>query len=235
MGWQQSGPSLPGACTGVLIRKAAGEYVSEPTPNDKDLLDAVKNINPEVALTMSTEGSSAIFDNIDPSETMLLFQNGSQIQIYDSMADVAASSSIKKFQYAALIRRERVFLVWHDDLSRILPHAMEVESRALALVWGSGASPFGVSTNPFATPRGYNSAVASEVNLPLEKKVADALVEEVSSESVEDLEAGGAKESLARPLVFTSSVYVGMAMLAILGKPNQHSFRGWSLTRSQHW
>jgi hypothetical protein len=52
------------------------------------------------------------------------------------MSQVASSSasSIKKYQYAALIREERVLLVWHDDLDRIIPHAVDIESRLLSLV-----------------------------------------------------------------------------------------------------
>jgi hypothetical protein len=199
---------------GVLIRKSQGEFASEPDPVDPELLDAVKRVNPEVALTMSTEGTSAVFDVIDVNETELLFPNGSQIQIYDSMAEIATSNTIRKYQYAALLRQERVLLVWHDDLGLILSHAMEVESRMLALIWGTGISPFGAATNPFST--GANSYMASEVNLPIEKEKdsPEVTVEEVQR-SPSDVEAGS-RESLARPLVITSSIFVGMGIMAIV-------------------
>ncbi|ORY16516.1 glycosyl transferase family group 2-domain-containing protein [Clohesyomyces aquaticus] len=213
MNWMISGPVPPGACMGVLIRKSGGEYATEPGHIDQELYDAVKKVNPAVALTMSTEGTSAVFDVIGPEETMLLFTNGSQIQIYDSMAEIASSSAIRKFQYAALVRRERILLVWHDDLGLILSHAMEIESRMLALIWGTGASPFGISTNPFAT--GANSGVGSEIDLSTEKDkaTADVSIEEVGAAT--DPESG-VRESLARPLIFTSSIFVGMGVFAIL-------------------
>ncbi|KAF2730709.1 hypothetical protein EJ04DRAFT_34083 [Polyplosphaeria fusca] len=214
MHWMLSGPVPRGTCMGVLIRKTQGTYFSEPNPVDSELLDAVTRINSEVALTMATEGTNAVFDVIDPGETEVHFQNGSQIQIYESMAEIATSSNIRKFQYAALVRQERVVLIWHDDLGRILSHAMEVESKMLALVWGTKVSPFGAPTNPFST--GANSYIASEVHLPLDKeKEADVSVEEVG-ESTTDLETGGARESLARPLIFTSSIFVGMGIAAII-------------------
>jgi hypothetical protein len=214
MHWIVPGPVPSGTCMGVLMRKSPGEFACEPNPVDKELLDAVKRVNPEVALTMSTDGTAAIFDVLDPSETELLFPNGSQIQIYDSMAEIASSSTVRKYQYAALVRQERVLLVWHDDLGMILSHAMEVESRLLALIWGTGVSPFGIHTNPFST--GANSYVASEVHLPTEKEkeAAEVNVEEVKSHS--DLESGAARESLGRPLILTSSVFVGMAAMAII-------------------
>lgn len=212
MGWMISGPLPPGVCSGVMIRKSHGDFASEPERIDIELLDAVKKINPGVALTMSTEGTSAVFDAIDPSETELLFQNGSQIQIYDSMAEIAQSSTVKKYQYAALVRRERVLLVWHDDLSAILSQAMEVESRMLALVWGTAKSPFGLGTNPFST--GANSYMASEINFSIEKdKEVDVNVEEMPKEG--DVEAGP-RESLARPLILTSSIFIGFAAMAIM-------------------
>jgi len=212
MHWMIPGPVPPGICAGVLMRKSQGGFATEPQHIEPDLFEAVKKINPGVALTMSTEGTSAVFDVISPAETELLFQNGSQVQIYDSMADIASSSAVKKFQYAALVRQERVMLVWHDDLGMILSHAMEIESRMLALIWGTAKNPFGETTNPFST--GANSYVASEVNVSTEKeKEAEVSVEEVNKAG--DIEAGP-RESLARPLVLTSSIFIGMATMAII-------------------
>jgi cellulose synthase/poly-beta-1,6-N-acetylglucosamine synthase-like glycosyltransferase len=213
MRWMSSGAQTPGSCEGVLIRKGQGDYVTEPTTANKDLLQAVKRINPGVALTMSTDGTSAIFDVLEPFETELMFQNGSQIQIFESMAEVATSSTIRNFQYAALLRQERLLLVWHDDLGAILSQAMEIESRILALVWGT-------SKNPFS---GFDSAIQSSANSTLGGSTVDFAIDskkddvEVNAEEVDgDLEkAEGPKESLARPLIFTSAIFVGLAMVLI--------------------
>jgi len=40
----------------------------------------------------------------------------------------------KKFQYACLVRDERMALVWHDDLQQIIPHATRLEEKLLSLV-----------------------------------------------------------------------------------------------------
>ena len=205
--------SLPGSCEGVLIRKGAGTYVTEPQAADTDLLNAVKRINPGVALTMSTDGTQAIFDVLEPYETELMFQNGSQIQIFESMVHLTTSSTIRKFQYAALVRQERLLLVWHDDLGAILSQANEIESRILALVWGTSKSPFS----------GFDSAIQSSANSTLGSSTLDFNISkekdvEVKAEEVdEDVEkAEGPKESLARPLILTSSVFIGLAMVLII-------------------
>jgi hypothetical protein len=216
MRWMTAGPASPHLCEGVLIRKGMGEYVTEPQNIDHDLLGAVRRVNPGVALTMSTDGTQAIFDVLEPHETELMFQNGSQIQIFESMADIASSITIKKFQYAALVRKERVLLVWHDELGAILSQAMEIESRILALVWGTTKSPFG----------GWDSVVHSSANSTMDGsamemttdtkgKDMDVDVNEVEADP-EKLESGLANESLARPLIFTSSVFVGLAMVLII-------------------
>jgi hypothetical protein len=215
MRWMTPGPPSPHLCEGVLIRKGLGDYVTEPQNINRDLDAAVKRVNPGVALTMSTDGTQAIFDVLEPHETELMFQNGSQIQIYESMAEIAASITIKKFQYAALVRQERILLVWHDELGAIVSQAMDIESRILALVWGTTKSPFG----------GWDSVVHSSANSTMDgsamdmatdgKKDLDIDIEEVECDP-EKLEIAASKESLARPLIFTSSIFVGLAMVLII-------------------
>ncbi|TLD36321.1 NCP1 protein [Venturia nashicola] len=190
---------------GVLLRKVRGEYICEPENIDPVLLDAVKTMNVEVAFTMATETVSAILNTLTSGQTEIYLGNGSQLQIIDSLASI--STSTKKLQYAALIREEKLMLVWHDDLDRIMNHAARLEDKLLGLVWGTTVSPFSFAYTPgtSANPSLYNFAMEKE-KAPIE------IVEEV----LEDGQARMAKESLARPLVFTSSVYAGLACLLII-------------------
>jgi hypothetical protein len=119
---------------GVLLRKSRGYYVTEPEAIDPILLAAVQKINAEVAFTMSTETTHVIFSNLQPYQTEVVFPRGNQLQVIDSLGDIVRLGKIKKFQYAALVREERVLLVWHDDLDKILNHAVSVEEKLLALV-----------------------------------------------------------------------------------------------------
>jgi uncharacterized protein YbaA (DUF1428 family) len=119
---------------GVLLRRSRGQYVTEPEEIDPILLAAVTRINAEVAFTMATETTHVIFSNLQPHQTEVVFPRGNQLQVVDSLGDIVRTGKIKKFQYAALVREERVLLVWHDDLDKILNHAASVEEKLLALV-----------------------------------------------------------------------------------------------------
>jgi hypothetical protein len=99
-------------------------------------LRAVQNLDVEVALALSTETTDVIFSSLEPYQTEIMLRNGSQLQILQSMNQIATMTRklVKRYQYAALIREEQVLLVWHDDLDRIIPHAMDLEGRLLTLV-----------------------------------------------------------------------------------------------------
>jgi hypothetical protein len=113
--------------TGVLLRQSRGHYVTAPGDVSDLLLSAVCKINAEVAFTMCTETVDVVLSSLEP------FQTGSQLQIMDSLSDIA-QNTIKKFQYACLVRQERMLLVWHDDLQHIIPHASRMEETLLSLV-----------------------------------------------------------------------------------------------------
>lgn len=121
---------------GVLLRQSRGVYITQPPLLNPELVAAVQKINVEVAFTMSTETTDMIFAGIDENQTQLVLADGAQWQIVDSLVDInrGASNSIKKFQYACLVRKEKIVLVWHDDIQKILNHAQEVETRLLGLV-----------------------------------------------------------------------------------------------------
>jgi hypothetical protein len=99
-------------------------------------MSAVLKINVEVAFTMMTEITKLIFDTLDSEQTDLLLPDGSQYQILDSVSAIttSASSEFKRFQYTCLLRRERMILIWHDDVQQILQHASDVERTLLTLV-----------------------------------------------------------------------------------------------------
>lgn len=111
-------------------------YVTAPLDINHDLLVAVQKINVEVAFTMATDTTNMVLASLPPHQTELVLHDGSQLQVVDSLEEISrgASSKIKKFQYACVVRRENLLLIWHDDISVILKHAQEVERKLLALV-----------------------------------------------------------------------------------------------------
>jgi hypothetical protein len=193
---------------GVLLRRARGHYVTAPEPVNPVLLDAVMRLNVVVALTMRPEMLDGILASLTPGQTELRFKDGSQVQIIESLA-LAHPTSVKKFQYACVCRRERLILVWHDDLQGIVPQATRMEEKLLALVWGEAKLPFSIHGTPNRTPSILSSAVS--LNAFGEKSGPMVHVDE----STEDLDRDPAyerPESLARPVVRSSAFFVGLAM-----------------------
>jgi hypothetical protein len=106
----------------------------EPENIDNRLLSAVQKLNVEIAFTMSTEKTADLISRLQPGQSEILMGNGSQLQVLDSLAEIAGSGKTKKLQYAALIREEQILLIWHDDLDKIISHAAMLEDKMLALV-----------------------------------------------------------------------------------------------------
>lgn len=100
------------------------------------LLAAIQKINATVAFTMVTETTNIITSLLTPGQTELILPDGSQVQVIDSYVDIAGPHSylVKKHQCSALIREERLLLVWNDDLNAILSHAADLEGKLLSLV-----------------------------------------------------------------------------------------------------
>lgn len=122
---------------GVLLRASRGVYVTQPSNLCPDLITAVQRLNVEVAFTMSTEVTNLIFSTMAPGQTeFILPHDSTQYQILDSFESMAKSSSnkLKRFQYTCFVRKERVILLWHDDVELILSHGDKIERQLLGVV-----------------------------------------------------------------------------------------------------
>ncbi|KAJ1329598.1 glycosyl transferase-like protein [Microdochium nivale] len=205
---------------GLLLRQSRGSYVTEPENIDPILLAAVQKMNAEVAFTMTTETMNVIFAGLAPEQYEIILENGSQLQVVESLGAIAAgSANLRFFQYAALLREERVLLVWHDDLDKILRHAAEMEHKLLSLVWRA-ARPMSMVPSPLSSfpPSGVASPMGSTYNLSTAepKKASGPTPTIVEMSPVLDEEKGhtGA-ESLQRPVVITSTLYVSLGVAAL--------------------
>lgn len=124
-------------CSGVLLRRSRGNYITAPNPLNHILLGAVMRLNLYVATTMRPQMLDGILALLTPGQAELKFKDGSQIQVLDSM-NCAQPATVKKFQYACVFRQERLVLVWHDELANIVPQATMIEEKLLSLVRGIG-------------------------------------------------------------------------------------------------
>ena len=207
-------------CQGVLLRQNRGVYISQPTFAHHELMAAVSRLNVGVAFTMFTATTDVIFDSLSPSQTEFTLSNGSQYQIIESMSDISksASTKIKRFQYACLVRKERLVLLWHDEVQKILSHAAIVERNLLASIWGSDLASLDPTLDGF--PSGANSPYDfSRPTSPLystAKRMTVATTKEFAGDLSDEENQVVEQESLSRPLSLLSSIFVGLAMTLMI-------------------
>ncbi|KAH7033405.1 glycosyl transferase family group 2-domain-containing protein [Microdochium trichocladiopsis] len=202
---------------GLLLRQSRGTYVTEPERIDPLLLAAVQKMNAEVAFTMTTETMNVIFSTLSPDQCEIILENGSQLQVVESLAAIAAgSANLRFFQYAALLREERVLLIWHDDLDRVLKQAAEMEHKLLSLIWRA-ARPMSIVPSPLNSvpASGITSPVASTYNLAAELKKTPVAHTIQETPFVDEEKGHTGAESLQRPVVVTSTLYVGLGVAAL--------------------
>jgi hypothetical protein len=206
----------PLECHGALLRKSRGSYVTSPENISPKLLEAVQRMNVEVAFTMRPHVLDGIVSALLPGQTDTKLNDGSQLQVLPSL-DAVTAASVRKFQYACLVRQEKMLLVWHDDLEHIVPHAARMEEKLLALVWGTPSVPFGLLHSP-SRPASVVSADNSVFNYSMpEKKTTATYFANNSTEALGKDPSFHNPESLSRPVMITSAFFVGLGlMLAIV-------------------
>lgn len=207
MSWVDHGVPQPLIKSGVFIRKANNGYAVEPKMVDRGLLAAVRQINAAVALTIATDDTEAVFDILQEGEP-LEFKDGSQIQTFDSLDALAESASVKKLQYVALVRQERLLLVWYHKLDAILTQAVDIHGRIHELISTSGHHS---SEDYEGSIRSYASSYSvSKVATSVGKKKNIELRDEV--ETKKDTVDGSESESRSRPAIYTSAIFAALGV-----------------------
>ncbi|KAK6329930.1 hypothetical protein TWF718_003357 [Orbilia javanica] len=216
---------------GLLVRRGAGSYISQPMSISPSLLNAVANLDVYVAFTMRSYITEPIFKALPPGLTELeLKRGGDRYQVVDSLEEIAQASpkDISRFQYMCFVREERVVLLWHDSIKEIVDHAAKVEEVFLSQILNINvASPMSESIPstplnekifhtlyeaPEATieKMAYHKSLQGEDD---EKPTTEVQTREVSPYDVERGTLFG--ESLARVSYPYSSIYLGIAMAAV--------------------
>ncbi|KAK6360873.1 hypothetical protein TWF730_006989 [Orbilia blumenaviensis] len=218
---------------GLLVRRAAGSYISQPRSISPSLLNAVANLDVYVAFTMKSYITEPIFKALPAHLTELeLKRGGDRYQVVDSLEEIAQASpkDISRFQYICFVREERVVLLWHDSIKEIVDHAARVEEVFLSQILNINvASPMSESipATPmnekifgtlYEEPETTIEKMAYHKNLQGEddekKPAADVQVKEVSPYDIERGTLCG--ESLARTSYPYTSIYIGIAMAAVV-------------------
>lgn len=208
---------------GVLLRQSRGNYITCPEDVDLQLLGAAQRLNVGVLVTLRLSMLYPIIAGMHEGQTELLMKGGYQLQVLESLAAIS-SSSVKKLQYAAILRKEGLLLVWQDDITQILGHAQHMEDKLLAYVWGRNSylgtpamTPFtGASPLQSPTPSVSNFSVFPEKGGAMLAATPDELMSE-SDDGADQRDITEITESVNRPVMLHSAVFVGMGVcLAIV-------------------
>lgn len=187
-------------------------------------------MNVEVAFTMSNQTTEIIFDALLPHQTQLLLPNGHMLQVIPSLETIISSplSTVKLFQYAALIQEERILLAWHENVDEILNVATAIEGKLLSLVsvvqvtfsnseltrciqicGHSGSLLIAHAPSYPVNPSTSGNSSTSHFQTELKGLLPPA-------GPIFDEEAVKSIDSLDRPLALTSAVYVGLSLGLII-------------------
>lgn len=155
-----------------------------------------------------------ILAGMQEAQTELMMKGGCQLQVIESLASIS-SSSVKKFQYAAILRKEGLLLVWQDEITHILGHAQHMEDKLLAYVWGRNSYLGSPTGTPFTGASPLQSPTTSVSNFSVfpEKDGATAATPYEVSDSDEELrDSVEPVESVNRPVMLHSAFFVGMGV-----------------------
>lgn len=126
----------PSKQTGVLLRQSNGAYIVEPQDLSTTLVQTVSELRLPVVFAVATESTEAVFDVLDGEDCEVTLNDGLHIQVFRSMDDLVGNelSLEGRDPYAALLKQERILLIWHEDVDKALQHCVGTEEKLLQLV-----------------------------------------------------------------------------------------------------
>lgn len=170
-------------------------------------------------VTMRLSMLYPVLAGMHEGQTELVMKGGYQLQVIESLASVS-SSSVKKFQYAAILRKEGLLLVWQEEITHILGHAQHMEDKLLAYVWGRNSCLGSPAATPFTGASPLHSRTPSVSNfsaMPEKGGTITATADEASDTNVDLRDSNEPVESVNRPVMLHSALFVGMGVcLAII-------------------
>ena len=121
---------------GVLLRGSNGTYSVEPQDLSGLLVSTVAKLGVEAAFAIATDSTEAIFDVIGDEDHSIMLGNGLDLQVVDYMSNLMriGLAQARRYPHAALIRNERILLVWHSEADQVLQTAVATEEELMKLV-----------------------------------------------------------------------------------------------------
>lgn len=122
-----------GSPTCVAVKAADAEHVFEPADVNPALANAVRRLDECVVLAMSSQITASVIALLTPQQKSLTVdETGARLPIVASLEDVG--SVLVHATRACIVRKERIVLIWSDDLGAIMTVGNAVEKQLLGLV-----------------------------------------------------------------------------------------------------
>jgi hypothetical protein len=136
LGWVRSSEKrsseIPSS-TCVALQTTQGDYVFEPPNTNSLLTSAIRRLNDKIAFTMASEITASVIRNIPPQQKYLpIEQAGIRIPIISSLEDVGPSLVFGS--RCCILLKEKLVLVWSDDVGAIVQTGTEIEQHLLSSV-----------------------------------------------------------------------------------------------------
>lgn len=121
---------------GVLLRQPNGSYTTEPANLPTTLISTASKLGVQGAIAIATETTEAIFDVVSEEDHEIMLGDGLHLQVVDCLENLMriGLSQARRFPNAALIKAERILLVWHDEIDKLLEQAVTTEEHLMGLV-----------------------------------------------------------------------------------------------------
>jgi hypothetical protein len=121
---------------GVFLRQFNGTYSVEPRDIPDELVQTVARLGIQAAFAIATESTEAIFDVIHDDDHAIALGDGFDLQVVDCMANLMriGLSQARRYPWAALLKTERILLVWQDEVDKLLQQVVTTEEKLTGLV-----------------------------------------------------------------------------------------------------
>jgi cellulose synthase/poly-beta-1,6-N-acetylglucosamine synthase-like glycosyltransferase len=137
---------------GVILRGSqAGPYVYEPVTLNTGVVQAVEQLGVPVAISMASEFTDALFQQLAPFQTEVnLAVTGPIVPVVRSVNEIhGETAAALKEAYMCLCRDQRILLIWGPSVESIVAHGTDVEGRIVSHIWGAPIQPAPVHHNPY--------------------------------------------------------------------------------------
>ncbi|KAK9413593.1 hypothetical protein SUNI508_11802 [Seiridium unicorne] len=220
LGWFEESVSREtpddGSYACVALKDSQGQYALMPQDTSASVLKAIATIDEAAIMSLISETSSKVIDNITPGQKYLLVEStGARIPIIPSLDDVFVG--LAHTSSACIVLREGLVLLWSSEADHLLNTASEVERQLLELTGEANECTPRFSTNPSDIEKMEDTTASpSVVRGGLDEK-NEIYMKAVALEEGEEDDAGDLEANQApRPAARLHSVKISLAIMLVI-------------------